>query len=83
MGPVGILQKLNRWRRRNQAIRELRRMACWRLADFGLTRDQIPAFVDALLQKTIASEPQPTPSEVQSARLQAMNGTLAEGFAGR
>ena len=79
---VGVLQRLARWRRRNRAIRELRAMPSWRLADFGLARAQIPAFVDALLQKSVSSDPGPTPSEVQNARLQAMPGALVEGFAG-
>ena len=79
---LSVLQKLGRWRRRNQAIRELRAMPGWRLADLGLTRGQIPAFVDALLQKTVTSDPQPTPSEVQSGRLQVLQGTLADGLAG-
>ena len=79
---LSLLHKLGLWRRRNQAIRELRAMPGWRLADFGLAREQIPAFVDALLQKSIAHDPRPTPSEIQNARLQILQGSLADGIAG-
>lgn len=75
------LSALVRWRRRNQAIRELRSMARWRLADLGLSRDQIPAFVDALLDKQSGSASEVTPTEVQATRTGWMAGPWADGFA--
>lgn len=76
------LDSLKRWRRRNQAIRELRAMPGWRLADLGLSREQIPAFVDALLEKQTRSEAQLAPTEVHSSRTQWMLGPWADGLAG-
>ncbi len=76
------LDSLRRWRRRNQAIRELRAMAGWRLADLGLSHDQIPAFVDALLEKQTRPMAQIAPTEVQPTRTQWMLGPWADGLAG-
>ena len=76
------LNSLKRWRRRNRAIRELRAMDRWRLADLGLSRDQIPAFVDALLERQANSEAQIAPTEVQPTRTQWMPGPWADGLAG-
>ena len=76
------LDSLKRWRRRNQAVRELRAMGAWRLADLGLSVDQIPAFVDAMLEKQTQSEGLIAPTEVQSTRTQWMLGPWADGLAG-
>lgn len=74
------LDFLERWRRRNRAIREMRAMAGWRLADLGISRDQIPAFVDALLERQTQGEPGTAPSEVQATRTRWMPGPWADGF---
>jgi uncharacterized protein YjiS (DUF1127 family) len=76
------LDSLKRWRRRNQAIRELRTMARWRLADLGISADQIPAFVDALLEKQEHGDSRVAPTEVQATRTQWMLGPWADGLAG-
>ncbi len=76
------LNSLKRWRCRNRAIRELRTMARWRLADLGLSRDQIPAFVDALLERQADSAAQIAPTEVQATRTQWMPGPWADDLAG-
>ena len=76
------LDSLKRWRRRSQAVRELRAMPGWRLADLGLCREQIPAFVDALLENETRSKTQLAPTEVQSTRTQWMLGPWADGLAG-
>lgn len=77
-----LLSRLQRWRRRNQAIRELRGMARWRLADLGISRDQIPAFVDSLLNKQTRPGEQASPSEVQATRTAWMPGPWADGLTG-
>jgi uncharacterized protein YjiS (DUF1127 family) len=77
------LDSLNRWRRRNQAIRELRTIARWRLADLGISADQIPAFVDALLERKANPENRVAPSEVQAGRTGWMLGPWADGVAAR
>jgi uncharacterized protein YjiS (DUF1127 family) len=76
------LDSLKRWRRRNRAIRELRSMARWRLADLGISADQIPAFVDALLESQEHRETRVAPTEVQATRTQWMLGPWADGLAG-
>ncbi len=76
------LDSLKRWRRRNRAIRELRAMERWRLADLGLSGDQIPAFVDAMLEKQGHSGTRIAPTEVQATRTLWMPGPWADGFAG-
>ena len=76
------LNALKHWRRRNQAIRELRAMDRWRLADLGPSRDQIPAFVDALLETQTDSEAHIAPTEVRATRTQWMPGPWADGLAG-
>ena len=76
------LDPLKRWRRRSQAIRELRTMARWRLADLGISADQIPAFVDALLDRQEHGDPRVAPTEVQATRTQWMLGPWADGLAG-
>jgi len=55
-GAQRALDSLKRWRRRRLAIQELRTMARWRLADLGVSADQIPAFVDALLDKGVSAD---------------------------
>ncbi len=77
-----VLDSLKRWRRRNRAIRELRTMDRWRLADLGLSRDQIPAFVDAMLEKRDHSGAHIAPTEVQATRTGWMLGPWADGLAG-
>ncbi len=76
------LDSLKRWRRRRLAIRELRTMARWRLADLGVSADQIPAFVDALLDKQEHGTARIAPTEVQATRTQWMLGPWADGLAG-
>lgn len=76
------LDFLRRWRCRNRAIREMRSMAGWRLADLGLSRDQIPDFVDAMLEKQAHGECRIAPSEVQATRTRWMPGPWADGLAG-
>ena len=76
------LDSLKRWRRRSQAIRELRTMARWRLADLGISVDQIPAFVDALLDRQEHGDSRVAPTEVQATRTQWMLGPWADGLAG-
>jgi len=76
------LDPLKRWRRRNQAIRELRAMDRWRLADLGLSGDQIPAFVDAMLARQDHSGARIAPTEVQATRTGWMLGPWADGLAG-
>ncbi len=76
------LDSIKRWRRRNRAIRELRAMDRWRLADLGLSGDQIPAFVDAMLERQVPSEPRIAPTEVQATRTLWMPGPWGDGFAG-
>lgn len=76
------LGSLKRWRRRSQAIRELRAMARWRLADLGISADQIPAFVDALLERQTGPEDRVAPSEVQATRTGWLPGPWADGVAG-
>ncbi len=75
------LDSLRRWRHRSRAICELRAMGRWRLADLGLSRDQIPAFVDALLERQANSEAQIAPTEVQATRTQWLLGPWADGLA--
>jgi uncharacterized protein YjiS (DUF1127 family) len=77
-----VLASLKRWRRRNRAIRELRTMDRWRLADLGLSRDQIPALVDAMLEKQNHSGARIAPTEVQATRTGWMLGPWADGLAG-
>lgn len=77
-----LFGRLSHWRRRNQAIRELRRMARWRLSDLGISRDQIPAFVDSLLSQQVNPEDRAAPSEVQATRTGWMPGPWADGLAG-
>ncbi len=77
-----VLDSLKRWRRRNRAIRELRTMDRWRLADLGLSRDQIPAFVDAMLEKQDHPGARIAPTEVQATRTGWMLGPWADGLAG-
>lgn len=76
------LDSLRRWRHRNRAIHELRAMDRWRLADLGLSRDQIPSFVDAMLEGQGHSEARIAPTEVQATRAHWMLGPWADGFAG-
>ncbi len=76
------LDSIKRWRRRNRAIRELRAMDRWRLADLGLSADQIPAFVDAMLAKQDHSGTGIAPTEVQATRTGWMLGPWADGLAG-
>ncbi len=76
------LDSIKRWRRRNRAIRELRAMDRWRLADLGLSRDQIPALVDAMLAKRDHSGARIVPTEVQATRTGWMLGPWADGLAG-
>ena len=76
------LDSLKRWRRRSQAIRELRTMARWRLADLGISADQIPAFVDALLDRQEHCNSGIAPTEVQATRTQWMLGAWADRLAG-
>jgi uncharacterized protein YjiS (DUF1127 family) len=76
------LDSLKRWRRRNQAIGELRRMARWRLADLGISADQIPAFVDALLARQAGPDAGVAPTEIQATRTRWMLGPWADGIAG-
>ena len=77
------LDSVKRWRCRNRAIRELRAMAQWRLADLGISREQIPAFVDALLDRNIQRGAQIAPTEVQATRTRWMPGPWADGIAAR
>ncbi len=76
------LDSIRRWRHRNRAIRELRAMDRWRLADLGLSRDQIPTFVDAMLERQAHPEARIAPTEVQATRTRWMPGPWADGFAG-
>ncbi len=76
------LDSIKRWRRRNRAIRELRAMDRWRLADLGLSGDQIPAFVDAMLETQVDSGARIAPTEVQATRTLWMPGPWADDFAG-
>ena len=76
------LDSIKRWRRRNGAIRELRAMDRWRLADLGLSADQIPAFVDAMLTKQDHCGIRIAPTEVQATRAGWMLGPWADGLAG-
>lgn len=77
-----VLDTLKRWRRRNQAIRELRSMPRWRLADLGISRDQIPAFVDGLLSRQAETGSAAVPTELQSTRAAWMPGPWADGVGG-
>ncbi len=76
------LDSIKRWRRRNRAIRELRAMGRWRLADLGLSGDQIPAFVDAMLERQAYSGARIAPTEVQTTRTLWMPGPWADGLTG-
>jgi hypothetical protein len=73
---------LKRWRRRNLAIRELRATVPWRLADLGLSGDQILALVDAMLARQVDSGAQIAPTEVQATRTRWMLAPWANGLAG-
>jgi len=76
------LDSLKHWRRRNCAIRELRAMDRWRLADLGLSADQIPTFVDAMLAKQDHPGARIAPTEVQATRTGWTLGPWADGLAG-
>jgi uncharacterized protein YjiS (DUF1127 family) len=76
------LDSIKRWRRRNRAIRELRAMDRWRLADLGLFTGQIPALVDAMLERQDHSGARVAPTEVQATRTRWMLGPWADGLAG-
>jgi len=76
------LDSLKRWRCRNRTIRELRAMDRWRLAHMGLSGDQIPAFVDAMLERQEHSGTRIAPTEVQATRTRWMLGPWADGLAG-
>ena len=77
-----VLDSLKRWRRGNLAIRELRAMDPWRLADLGLSGDQIPAIVDAMLARQADSRARIAPTEVQATGTRWMLGPWADGLAG-
>ena len=77
-----VLDSLKRWRCRNRAIRELRAMDRWRLPDMELSGDQIPAFVDAMLERQAHSGARIAPTEVQATRTRWMLGPWADGLSG-
>ncbi|MEM6422118.1 MAG: DUF1127 domain-containing protein [Pseudomonadota bacterium] len=48
---TGIWQRVETYRARRRAIAELERYDDWMLADIGITRDQIEAFVNGTLER--------------------------------
>lgn len=78
-----LLDHLRRRSRRRAAIRELRAMPSYRLADLGLSRGQIPEFVDALLEQHAPSRAPVAPSEVREALVEVLLGPWADGASGR
>jgi uncharacterized protein YjiS (DUF1127 family) len=75
------LDSLKRGQRRSLAIRELRAMARWRLSDLGISADQIPAFVDALLERQEHGTARIAPTKVQATHTQWLLGPWAEELA--
>ena len=78
-----LIDHLRRRARRRAAIRELRAMPSYRLADLGISRGQIPAFVDALLDRDAPSRAPVSPSEVRTGLVEALLGPWADGASGR
>lgn len=68
---------------RSAAIRELRAMPSYRLSDLGISRAQIPEFVDALLHRHSPARESVAPSEVRASFIETMLGPWADGVTGR
>ena len=58
-------------------------MPTYRLHDLGISRAQIPQFVDTLLDRDSPDRESVTPSEVRASFIECLLGPWADGVTGR